>query len=438
MGTLTIADRFLHFAAIANANLNALKSIWLDLLTQIFTKDPMSQLIAQTERFLFSARELSPKLLEHIQVGRTGYWQHQFDRLEDSEQTVHWNLAISNGQIFYSGNRIWSPHSLFRVVWRYVANSRTEQIKPEFNLLKQRAIDEKLTAAQVLRMMEQSNIVNNVQLLEALETKILNDLDIYLLMGSGAAKFTHADNIVTDLPIIGFSPDRLLEQAKKRQSLWFRLKPQVPSMNLCPVLDLDALQTANLNEIQQQRIEMLVKSDRTLHEIADGMAKDPLEVAVMFAKLVKMELVALKPPQKAAPSTIMVIDDSPLLLAQFQNWVSALGYPVVVCQDATVALNTISRVMPSAIFIDINMPIFSGFELVKQIRLQPELATIPLAILTGEQRLSNKWRAQWIGCEFLTKPLTSAGISDFQVQLEDLLPRLLNKTVTTVEDYSNN
>jgi CheY-like chemotaxis protein len=403
-----------------------------------FNKDTMSQLIAKTERFLFSARELSPKLLEHIQAGRTGYWQHQFDRLESSEQTVHWNLAISNGQILYSGNRIWSAHSLFRVVWRYVVQTRTEQIKPEFNLLKQRAIDEKLTAAQVLRMMKQSNIINNVQLLAALETKILNDLDIYLLMGSGAAKFVQADNIATDLPMAGFSADRLLDQAKKRQSLWFRLKPQIPSMNLCPILDLNALKAANLNEIQQQRIEMLVKSDRTLHEIADGMAKDSLEVAVMFAKLVKMELVALKPPKKTAPSTIMVIDDSPLLLAQFQNWVLALGYPVVICQDATTALNTIARVMPSAIFIDINMPIISGFELVKQIRQQPELAEIPLAILTGEQRLSNKWRAQWIGCEFLTKPLTSAGISDFQVQLEDLLPRLLNGTPAPIDDYSNN
>jgi CheY-like chemotaxis protein len=403
-----------------------------------FNKNTMSQSITQTERFLFSARELSPKLLEHIQAGRTGYWQHQFDRLEDAAQTIHWNLAISNGQIIYSGNRIWSTHSLFRVVWRYVAHSRTDRIKTEFNLLKQRAIDEKLTVAQVLRMMKQSNIVNDVQFLSALESKILNDLDIYLLMGSGAAKFTRADNISTDLPMTGFSADRLLEQAKKRQSLWFRLKPQVPSMNLCPILDLNALKAANFNELQQQRIEMLVKSDRTLHEIADGMAKDSLEVAVMFAKLVKMELVQLKPPNKTDPSTIMVIDDSPLLLAQFKNWVSALGYPVVICQDATTALNSIIRVMPAAIFIDINMPIISGFELVKQIRQQPELAAIPLAILTGEQRLSNKWRAQWIGCEFLTKPLTSAGISDFQVQLEDLLPRLLNGTVAPIDEYSNN
>jgi CheY-like chemotaxis protein len=394
----------------------------------------MSQLIAKTEQFLFSGRELSSKLVEYIHPGKTGYWEHQFDRLDDSAKNSHWNLAINNGQILYSGNRVWSPHSLFRVVWRYIPQIRTEAIKAEFNSIKQKAIDEKLTVDRVLAMMQQSKIINNTQLSAALETKILNDLDIYLLMGSGAAQFIHTDKIAADLPMAGFSPNKLLEQAKQRQSLWFRLKQQVPSMNLCPILDRSALETAKLPAAQQRRIELLVKSDRTLHEIADGMAKDPLEVAVMFTKLAKMNLVKFESPQKNTLSTVLVIDDSPLLLAQFKNWLSALGYPVVVCQDATTALNTIAKVMPSAIFIDINMPVISGFELVKQIRQQPEFAAIPLAILTGEQRLSNKWRAQWSGCEFLTKPLTSAEISDFQVQLEELLPRLLKGTLSTVTE----
>jgi CheY-like chemotaxis protein len=398
----------------------------------------MNQLITGVDTFLFSQRELSSQLLEHIHSGATGYWQHQFDRLDDSAQNSHWNLAVNNGQILYSGNRVWSPHSLFRVAWRYIPQIRTEAIKPHFNSIKQKAIDEKLTVDRVLAIMQQSKIIDNIQLMAALETKILNDLDIYLLMGGGTAKFTHADKIASDLPVAGFSPNKLLEQAKQRQSLWFRLKSQVPSMNLCPILDRSALETAKLPVTQQRRIELLVKSDRTLHEIADGMAKDPLEVAVMFAKLAKMELVKFESPRKNTPSTIMVIDDSPLLLAQFKNWVSALGYPVVVCQDATTALTTIAKVMPAAIFIDINMPIISGFELLKEIRQKIEFAAIPIAILTGEQRLSNKWRAQWSGCEFLTKPLTSAGISHFQVQLEELLPRLLKGTASTTKDYSNN
>ena len=121
----------------------------------------------------------------------------------------------------------------------------------------------------------------------------------------------------------------------------------------------------------------------------------------------------------------LIIDDSPVLLAQFEHWVSALGYSVIICQDANTALAKILATNPAVVFIDINMPEICGFELVKQIRRHPSLKGISLAILTGEEKLSNKWRAQWSGCEFLTKPLTTGAIAEFQVQLEELIPRLL-------------
>jgi CheY-like chemotaxis protein len=62
---------------------------------------------------------------------------------------------------------------------------------------------------------------------------------------------------------------------------------------------------------------------------------------------------------------------------------------------------------------------------VKQIRQQPQIASTPLVILTGEQKLSNRWRAQWSGCDFLTKPLSNADIGEFQAQLQELLQRLV-------------
>jgi CheY-like chemotaxis protein len=388
----------------------------------------MNQLITTSTQFSFPARELSQQLLEHIHSGSTGYWQHQFDRLANRPQIFEWNLGIVNGQILYSGNRTWSVQSLMRLVQRYIPQAQKAAVKIQIDGLKQQAVAQAFTPAQLFARMKQLEIVDETQLIAALQTKVLNDLDIYLLMGSGSAKFIAEPDLARQLPLDGFSPFVLLEQAKQRQKYWHQIKQQVPSMNLMPNLDRVALETANLPPKQQQRIEKLVQSTKSLNSIADEMAKDTLEIAEMFAKLVKMGVVNFTPTPKTTPATIMVIDDSPLMLTQFQHWVSALGYPVVVCQQADMALETIAKVKPAAVFIDINMPEISGFELVKQIRLRPELAGIPLAILTGEQKLSNKWRAQWSGCEFLTKPLTSAAIGDFQVQLEELLPRLLAPT----------
>jgi CheY-like chemotaxis protein len=382
------------------------------------------------DQFSFSARELPPQLLAHIHNRKSGYWQHEFDRLADRKPAFCWNLGVANGQILYSGNRVWSTQMLFRVVQRYIVQTHSSAVKPQLELLKLKAEQESLNPAQLIFAMKHLNVISEPQLKTALRIKILNDLDIYLLMGSGSAKFIAVD-IDNQLPVVdGFSPIILLDEAKQRHLQWAQLRQQVPSMKLYPILDRSAMKKANLPDSQRQRIEKLVQADKTLTTIAEKMAKDNLEVAQIFAKLVRIGLVQLKPPQKHPTSTVMVIDDSPVLLSQFRNWVSALGYLVATCQDANDAIDIIKKVKPSIIFIDINMPEVSGFDLVKQIRQQPDFKEISLAILTGEQKLSNKWRAQWSGCEFLTKPLTNAGISDFQVQLEELIPRLLSASTS--------
>jgi CheY-like chemotaxis protein len=394
----------------------------------------MSQSIAIINQFSFPARELPTKLLEHLHSGATGYWQHEFDRLTDRQPTFYWNLGIANGQILYSGNRVWSAQMLLRIAERYVPSIRNAP-KGQIETLRSKVQAEKLGSAEVLAMMKQSSLITEQQLIEALRSKILNDLDIYLLMGSGSAKFI-AEDLDNQLPVGGFSPIELLAEAEQRQSQWTQLRAYVPSMKLCPVLDREAMTKANLPDSQRQRIEKMVQSDKSLSSIAERMAKDNLEVAQMFAKLGKIGLVKFQPHQKHTIATVMVIDDSPVLLSQFNHWVSALGYVVTTCQDAKNAIEAIKKAKPSVIFIDINMPEISGFELVKQIRQQPDLRAIPLTILTGEQKLSNKWRAQWSGCEFLTKPLTSTGVSDFQVQLEELIPRLLNPAPAKVEIHT--
>ncbi len=390
----------------------------------------MNRLIATAERFSFPARELPTQLLKHAQNGKIGYWEHQFDMLADREQVLHWNLATVNGQILYAGNRLWSIQSLMRVIYRYTVHTRNEAIGARFEQFKSRSEREAWTPAHLLAQMKQIGLISDEQLIRALRMKVLNDLDIYLLMGSGKATFIADPDLERQLPVEGFSPMILLDEAKQRQLQWEKLQQQIPSINLIPILNRSALAKANLPAGQQQRIENLVKSQQTLQSIAEDMAKDPLEIAEMFAKFVRVGLVSFVPPvKKDALAPIVVVDDSPLILSQFQHWVGGMGYPVVVCQESATALAKIAEVEPAAIFIDINMPGVSGFELVKQIRKQPQLSAIPLVILTGEQKLSNRWRAQWSGCEFLTKPLASTDVSDFQVRLEELLVKLVGMPI---------
>lgn len=385
----------------------------------------MNGLITTADRFSFPARELSQQLLEHIQGSKVGYWEHEFDLLAGEGQIPRWNLCIANGQILYSDHRLWSIQSLMKIIHRYLPHIRNESISQRLRDISDRAQQHSQSPSELFAQIEKIGIVNDAQLQKAIEIKILNDLDTYLLMGSGNAKFIEDRDSLIKFPISGFQPTILLNKAKQRQIAWEKLQQNVLSMNSIPILNRSALEKANLPAGQQERIENLVKSHQTLNVIAAKMAKDTLEIAEMFGKLANMGLVSFQPPTKNTPAPIMVIDDSLPILLQFQHWVEALGYPVVICQQSETAIAKIFEIEPAAIFIDINMPGISGFELVKLIRKQPQLADIPLVILTGEQKLANRWRAQWTGCDFLTKPLAQASIGEFQVQLEKILTELV-------------
>ncbi|NJO39167.1 MAG: response regulator [Cyanobacteria bacterium CRU_2_1] len=218
--------------------------------------------------------------------------------------------------------------------------------------------------------------------------------------------------------------------------LWRKLKVQIPSLNSIPVLNEDTAMRSNLSIEQKQRLEKLASGDRTLNDIASALAQDPLEIAKGFAQLINNGLVTLKSPMKPSMAQIVIVDDSPLILKQFRSLVTSWGYQVKLSQDPVTALQTILQSNPVIIFLDINMPEITGFELVKQIRRQPELASIPLVMLTAEKTLSNNWRAQWSGCRFLTKPLTPKEVPDFQMELrlllEELAPLHTQKSVETI------
>lgn len=390
----------------------------------------MNQLTTSAEeQFSFLTGELSLQLLKAVRAGETGYWKCEFERgatsVEQGEGTVNWHIGVVNGRIVYSGEQTWSVESLIELLDRYTIHTRNALFKPRFDLLKAKARQSAVTPAQLLTEAIQLRIVDEPQLLKALQTRILTDLDLYLLTENGTATFIRVPNLATQLPFAGFELAALLAQAERRQTIWRELEPQIPSMELVPILDR-AMMEAKIPPGQKERIEGLVAAGDSLHSIAAGMARDPLEIAEMFAKLVRVGVVKFPvAPVEQVPVTIMAIDDSPVMLTQFESLVSAMGYQVVGCQDAARAIETILKVKPALIFIDLNMPEISGFELIKKIRQQPESAQIPLVILTGEQKVSNRWRAQWTGCEFLVKPLSAAAIGEFRVQLEVLVTRLL-------------
>lgn len=139
--------------------------------------------------------------------------------------------------------------------------------------------------------------------------------------------------------------------------------------------------------------------------------------------------VANTPATPAAPTApealkqnplIMCIDDSPQICYIMEQMLTDAGYRVVCVQEAVEAVSTILRNKPAFIFLDLVMPVASGYELCKQIRRVSAFKDIPIVILTGNDGVIDRVRAKMVGAtDFVGKP----------VKADKILP-LLEKHLT--------
>lgn len=382
--------------------------------------------------FSFQVLELTGQLKQSFNESLTGYWQIQLATTNQASSLKPWYLAVVQGRVVFSGTQQLSWASFVETLQRYVFRLRNSQSKQKLDLLKQDlASGEAALLSKILIEMEKLNLLSHNEALQALRLKVLSDLDTYLFDYPGQAQFTLDYKLVTSTPIRGFELNGLLLDAAKRRAQWNQLRSYVPSIDSILMLKPEAVEGSDLTTVKRQQLQRLVQQGRTLDAIAYDMGADPLEAAKAFASLIQKGLVTViksEADEAKADSQlpeIFIVDDSPVLVKQFLNLVVSWGYRVSYSNNALTAVPTILESEPLVIFLDINMPGASGFELIKQIRRQPKLSSIPLVLLTAEKAASNQWRAQWANCKFLAKPSKPEEIPSFRTELRTMLREMV-------------
>ena len=109
---------------------------------------------------------------------------------------------------------------------------------------------------------------------------------------------------------------------------------------------------------------------------------------------------------RASSSTLIVcIDDSKTVQRQVKMTLEAGGYQVLSILDPTTALKQLSQQKPTVIFMDINMPNLSGYDLCSLLRKSQRFKDIPIVMLTGRDGMIDRVRAKIVGAtDYLTKP----------------------------------
>jgi CheY-like chemotaxis protein len=138
-----------------------------------------------------------------------------------------------------------------------------------------------------------------------------------------------------------------------------------------------------------------------ISEIADCFQQHITRTALKLDELAENLTVAILP--LTLRSSEISEDLAPLLLKQFGNLLTNWGYQLSLVNDSANATRQMLSEKPDIVFMDINMPNLNGFDLIKQIRRQPSLASIPLVLVTSENTITNSFRAKWANCRFLGK-----------------------------------
>lgn len=113
------------------------------------------------------------------------------------------------------------------------------------------------------------------------------------------------------------------------------------------------------------------------------------------------------------PPLVMVIDDSPTVRNIVVVVLKRAEYRVVAFVDGVEAIKWLHQKneVPALLFLDINMPKMTGYEVARYLKGKERFAGIPIVMLTRYDGVYHLFKAKIYGVvDYMTKPFTTEEI----------------------------
>ncbi|MBL8089191.1 MAG: response regulator [Anaerolineales bacterium] len=121
----------------------------------------------------------------------------------------------------------------------------------------------------------------------------------------------------------------------------------------------------------------------------------------------------------AHQKTVMIIEDEPDAAELFGEMMRVNGFRVIKMFSSTPAIPMIAQEKPDVILLDIMMPDISGLEVLRFMQREPELAKIPVIVVSAKSMPSDIKSGLEAGAAmYLTKPV---GFQDLKNAVEKVL-----------------
>ena len=117
--------------------------------------------------------------------------------------------------------------------------------------------------------------------------------------------------------------------------------------------------------------------------------------------------------------TVLIIEDEEDAADMFAEMMRVSGYRVLKTSSSTPALTLMAAEKPDVVILDIMMPEVSGLDILRQMHQDPELANIPVVVVSAKSMPADIKIGMEAGASmYLTKPV---GFSELKEAIERAL-----------------
>jgi DNA-binding response OmpR family regulator len=112
-------------------------------------------------------------------------------------------------------------------------------------------------------------------------------------------------------------------------------------------------------------------------------------------------------------STVLVVDDDPVILKLLEVNFDMEGFGVLIAHDGEEGIDVARRERPDVIVSDIMMPKVSGIELVTELKGDPDTSDIPIILLSAKAQNADVRTGLDAGADdYITKPFEPLDLVD--------------------------
>ncbi|MBC1219135.1 response regulator [Nostoc sp. UCD121] len=310
--------------------------------------------------------------------------------------------------------------------WRRHMAQNCPQIDVDKLLLRSQDVSIDYWDYRLLEIFYKKQKIQREQIQSIAESTIAELLFDLALQGNFASiTCTRSQEVILETPMSFTSAEMSVKHMQDSWKTWSAAGLANFSPNLAPVLRRpEQLQQMvslsvyknflNLINGKFTLLDLAVKMKQSVLPLTRSLLPYILKGIIELVEVPDMPLVVTetnnKPPttQPKKPNAPLVacVDDSPQVCKMLEDIITSNGLRFIKIQDAVQALPTLIQDKPDLIFLDLIMPVASGYEICTQLRRISAFANTPVIILTGSDGLLDRVRAKVVGStDFITKPV---------------------------------